>query len=57
MHQVLQRSAQPTSYDVSGRQWQEEDRKDVISVCASLPVSPSLSCLFRFRALCSVNML
>lgn len=43
--QVLQHSVHHTSYDVSGTQSQEEDRKDVISVHASLPVSPSLMCL------------
>lgn len=41
--QVLQHSIHPTSYDVRGTQSQEEHRKDVISVHASLPVSPSLS--------------
>lgn len=48
VYQVLQRSAQPASYDVRGGQSQEEDRKDVISARASLPVFPSLSCLFKF---------
>lgn len=42
-NQVLQLFVHPTSYDVSGTQSQEEDRKDVISVRASLPVSPSPS--------------
>lgn len=31
LHQVLQRSAQRTSSDVSGRQSQERDGKDVLS--------------------------
>lgn len=53
-HQVVRRSFHPASYDVSGTQWQEEDRKDVVSVHAWLPLS--LSCVFGFAAVRSVNM-